>query len=231
MQAQTLVALLVEVVVNLNYPEMIPTKNKLFSTIENEILSFDPENITQDRKSILQPLIEFLQIKTHNQEEIRLNFICTHNSRRSHLAQVWAQTAASYFNIQKVFCYSGGTQATAVFPEIIQTLSTSGFKIMALSEGDNPVYSIKYANNTLPVIGFSKAYDAAFNPESEFGAILTCSDADAGCPFIAGAQKRIPIPFEDPKIFDNSPQQAEKYHQRSMQIATELFYVFSQIKK
>jgi arsenate reductase len=46
--------------------------------------------------------------------------------------------------------------------------------------------------------------------------------------FIAGAEKRIPITYEDP--FDNTPQQAEKYQERSLQIATEMLYVFSQIK-
>ena len=59
---------------------------------------------------------------------------------------------------------------------------------------------------------------------------MTCSNADVGCPFIQGAEKRIPITFEDPKAFDNTPLQKEKYHERSIQIATELCYVFSQIK-
>ena len=84
--------------------------------------------------------------------------------------------------------------------------------------------------NAHPIIGFSKTYDDDFNPQSEFVAILTCSSADKGCPFIAGAEKRIPITFEDPKAFDNTPQQVEKYNERSIQIATELMYVFSQIK-
>jgi arsenate reductase len=97
-------------------------------------------------------------------------------------------------------------------------------------EGKNPVYSIKYAENEPPIIGFSKKLDDNFNPKSEFAAVMTCSQADGGCPFIAGTEKRIPITFEDPKAFDNSPMQAEKYQERSLQIATELFYVFSQIK-
>ena len=67
--------------------------------------------------------------------------------------------------------------------------------------------------------------------KDEFAAIMTCSQADGGCPFIAGAEKRIPITFEDPKAFDNTPQQKEKYEERSFQIATEMFYVFSQIKQ
>jgi arsenate reductase len=210
---------------------MMPSKTQIFPTIEREVLSFHPENIAQERKAVLQPLIDYIQIKASNQEEIRLNFICTHNSRRSHLSQVWAQTAASYFNISNVFCYSGGTEATALFPMAAQTLVKSGFKVKTLSEGNNPVYSIKYTDNEHPVIGFSKTYDDEFNPRAEFAAILTCSNADDACPYIAGAEKRIAVTFEDPKAFDNTPQQAEKYHERSMQIATELFFVFSQIKK
>jgi arsenate reductase len=201
----------------------------LFPEIENVIKTIDIKNISNERKIILQPLIDFIQAKVSGQEEIRLNLICTHNSRRSHLSQVWAQTAAAYFNIKNVFCYSGGTEATALFPMAAQTLEKSGFKIKTISAGSNPIYAIKYSENEHPIIGFSKTYDDDFNPQSEFAAILTCSQADGGCPFIAGAEKRIPITFEDPKAFDNTPQQAEKYQERSLQIASEMLYVFSQI--
>lgn len=210
---------------------MTTAQSILFSEIESVIENFKPENITAERKQTLQPLVDFIQSKTTNQQEIRLNLICTHNSRRSHLSQVWAQTASAYFSIKNVFCYSGGTEATAMFPMVAKTLESQGFKIKTISEGSNPVYTIKYAENEHPIIAFSKAYDDDFNPDSEFAAIMTCSQADSGCPFISGAEKRIPITFEDPKEFDNTPQQAEKYEERSLQIATEMFYVFSQIKK
>lgn len=210
---------------------MLPVKNTLFPEIEKLIHGLNFENISTERKNILQPLVDFIQNKTTNHQEIRLNLICTHNSRRSHLSQVWAQTAALYFNIKKVFCYSGGTEATALFPMVAKTLENQGFKIKNISEGKNPIYSIKYAENEHPIIGFSKTYDDNFNPQSEFVAILTCSQADGGCPFIAGAEKRIPIAYQDPKAFDNTPQQAQKYEERSLQIATEMFYVFSQIKQ
>ncbi|AOW11387.1 protein-tyrosine-phosphatase [Flavobacterium gilvum] len=203
----------------------------LFPEIVAVIKNLNIENITAERKEILQSLIDFIQVKVTNQQEIRLNMICTHNSRRSHLTQVWAQTAAAYFDIKNVFCYSGGTEATAMFPMVAKTLIEQGFKIKAISEGNNPIYSIKYSSIEHPIIGFSKTYDDDFNPESGFAAIMTCSHADEGCPFIAGAAKRIPITFEDPKAYDNTPQQAEKYTERSLQIATEMFYVFSQIKK
>jgi arsenate reductase len=206
-------------------------KTIVFPTISEVITSFNFESISEERKFTLQPLIDFIQDKVNNHQEIRLNFICTHNSRRSHLSQVWAQTAAANYEIRNVFCYSGGTEATAMFPLAAKTLVQQGFQIKTIAEGNNPIYAIKYADNEAPVIGFSKTFDDTFNPKTDFAAILTCSSADEGCPFIAGAEKRIPITFEDPKGFDNTPQQAEKYEERSVQIATELFYVFSQIKK
>ena len=209
---------------------MSANSSSLFSKIENTIQTFNFESIPAERKIILQPLLDYIQAKVTNHQAVRLNLICTHNSRRSHLSQVWAQTAAAHYTIKNVFCYSGGTEATALFPVAAQALEQSGFKIKTIAEGNNPIYSIKYSENEHPIIGFSKTYDDDFNPKSEFAALLTCSQADGGCPFIAGAEKRIPITFEDPKAFDNTPQQAEKYQERSLQIATEMFYVFSQIK-
>ncbi|WP_145001108.1 protein-tyrosine-phosphatase [Olleya sp. Hel_I_94] len=202
----------------------------LFEDIEKTIKQLRPDTISESRKEVLQPLADYIQSKVNNNLEIRINFICTHNSRRSHLSQIWAQTIASYFAIKNVFCYSGGTEATAVYPMVIKTLNQSGFKINALSNDKNPIYSIKYSNNEHPIIGFSKTLDDDFNPQSQFAAIMTCSQADGGCPFIAGAEQRIPITFEDPKAFDNTPQQEEKYNERSLQIATEMLFVFSQIK-
>ncbi|MDP5107053.1 MAG: protein-tyrosine-phosphatase [Polaribacter sp.] len=208
---------------------MSTIQSTMFIEIETFIKKIKPETISDERKEILKPLTEFIQTKVLNQEEIRLNFICTHNSRRSHLSQVWAQTMAFYFNIKNVFCYSGGTEATAMFPMAAETLKNAGFDIKPLSEGKNPVYRIKYADNEHPMIGFSKKLDDDFNPKSKFAAIMTCDSANEACPFVFGAEKRIPITFEDPKAFDNTPQQAEKYQERSVQIATEMFYVFSQI--
>lgn len=204
-------------------------KTTLFTEIENIIGSLNIDNVTNERREILKPLIDFIQSKAATNKEIRINFICTHNSRRSHLSQVWSQTIAHYFDIKNVFCYSGGTEATALFPMAAETLRNSGFQIKTISKNENPVYSIKYADNEHPVIGFSKKLDDDFNPKSEFAAIMTCDSANEACPFVPGAEIRIPITFKDPKAFDNTPQQAEKYKERSLQIATELFYVFSQI--
>lgn len=199
---------------------------KLTKTIE----ALDISNIPDDRKHTLEPLIEYIQKKVDSSEMINLNFICTHNSRRSHLSQVWAQTMASLYGIKNVRCYSGGTEATALYPMVAKTLADQGFQVDSLSEGKNPVYSIKFSDNMHPVICFSKTFDDEFNPKSEFAAIMTCSHANENCPTVFGCEARIPITFEDPKAFDGTPQQAEKYLERSVQIATELKYICSKIR-
>ena len=203
----------------------------MYSELINTIQQLQHQSISEERKITLQSLIDFVQQKTDEGKDINLNFICTHNSRRSHLSQIWAQAGASYFNIPYVHCYSGGTEETALFPKVAETLVNQGFNIFKIADGNNPVYAIKYDDDSLPVIGFSKRYDSAFNPTSGFSAIMTCSQADGGCPFIVGAEKRIPITFEDPKISDNTEQQSQVYAERSLQIASEMFYVFSMIKK
>jgi arsenate reductase len=141
---------------------------------------------------------------------------------------VWAQTMAHYFGLTQVYCYSGGTEATAMFPKVAETLALQGFQIQSLSEGANPVYALKYTENEAPIICFSKTFDDAFNPSSHYAAIMTCSTADEGCPFIAGADQRLPIRYDDPKTFDGTELMDLKYQERSLEIAAEMYYVFSQ---
>ena len=202
---------------------------KLLKPIREYIEALEATNLSEERKTVLQPLIDYINSKKKEEKPIQLNFICTHNSRRSHLAQLWAQTMAAYFQIKNIECFSGGTEATAVYPMVVETLENTGFEISKEGDSKNPVYSIKYALEKSPIIAFSKKYDDAANPKSGFAAVMTCSQADAGCPFVAGSEKRIAIMYEDPKISDGTPQQQEVYTARSEQIAIEMKFVFSQI--
>jgi arsenate reductase len=202
----------------------------MLENLSKTIATISKISVSNERKEILQPLIEYIQDKVNSKEEIRLNFICTHNSRRSHLSQIWAQTMAFHFRIKNVFCYSGGTEATAMFPKVASTLMQHGFQIQKLAENSNPVYTVKFDENQHPIICFSKAYFDDFNPKNNFGAIMTCTNADEGCPMVFGAEARFPIKYDDPKAFDGTELMNEKYTERSIQIASEMYYVFSQLK-
>ena len=203
----------------------------MFQNLSKTIENISKISVSEERKEVLQSLVDYIQMKVDTNNIIRLNFICTHNSRRSHLSQIWAQTMAFQFGINNVFCYSGGTEATAMFPKVGETLIKQGFEIQQLSKNKNPVYAIKFSENEAPIIAFSKTYFDAFNPKSNFGAIMTCNNADEGCPMVFGAEARFPIKYDDPKAFDDTEVMNEKYAERSLQIASEMYFVFSQIIK
>jgi len=202
----------------------------MYQVIKNTFADFNEKNISVERKEVLQPLINYIQTKKNNNETIRLNFICTHNSRRSHLSQIWAQAMAYYFNLKNIYCYSGGTEATAMFPKVAETLYNQGFQIQVLSENENPVYAVKFAENEHAVICFSKVYRNEFNPKNNFAAIMTCNNADEGCPIVSGAEARFPIKYNDPKSFDGTDMQSAKYAERSLEIAQEMWWMFRSLK-
>ena len=202
----------------------------MFEKLSKTIQSIAEISVSDERKVVLKPLANYIQNKVNANEEILLNFICTHNSRRSHLSQIWAQTMAFHFEIRNVDCYSGGKEATAMFPKVAETLSNQGFEINQLSNEQNSIYWVKFDENQHPIICFSKAYFDDFNPKKNFAAIMTCNNADKGCPMVFGAEARFPIKYDDPKAFDGTELMNEKYAERSLQIASEMYYVFSQLK-
>ena len=185
--------------------------------------------IVEDRKKVLDVLINYIKIKRASQQKPTLNFICTHNSRRSQFSQIWAQTAAAYYTVE-VFCCSAGVEVTAFNERAVASLKRSGFKIE--QEGViNPKYSIFYDENSKPIVAFSKLVDHRENPSQHFAAVMTCAHAEKNCPFIPSAETRIVLRYEDPKAFDNTPDEAQKYDERSLQIAAEMVYVFRNIKE
>ncbi|MDO1445514.1 protein-tyrosine-phosphatase [Rhodocytophaga aerolata] len=205
----------------------------LYNPIQSYISSVTKEfdQIPEERKELLTELSEYIQAKTQENKRVKLTFICTHNSRRSHISQIWAQTAAYYYGLQGVETYSGGTEATAFNPRAVKAMAKVGFQINKSGEEKNPIYQVKFTDAKMPVKAFSKVYDGEGNPKKDFAAIMTCSQADEACPFIPGADTRIAIPYDDPKEFDGTSQEEAKYDERTRQIAREVFYAFSLIKR
>lgn len=185
--------------------------------------------ISSKRLQLLDEMAVYLLDKIKKGEEIRLNFICTHNSRRSQFSQVWAQTAAVYFGIDAA-CYSGGVEVTAFNERAVAALKRDGFKVVQKGE-DNPVYFVFPGEDTEPIITFSKVYDDALNANKGFAAVMTCDHADENCPYIPGADKRFPLRYEDPKAFDDTEEEARRYTERSRQIGAELVLLFKNISE
>ena len=196
--------------------------------ILNSVTMFD--SISKERKQLLEEFTTYISSQINNGNTAKLNFICTHNSRRSHLSQIWAQTSAEYYGIENIECYSGGTEATAFNERAVKAIADAGFLIARNGEATNHTYYVHYAQDVKPLQCFSKKYDDPFNPQTDFAAIMTCSDADEKCPVILGADKRFPIRYEDPKKYDDTEFEVAKYAERCLQISTEMLYAFSTIK-
>ena len=200
----------------------------LLPVLNETVQTLQIENVSAERKEVLQVLIDYIQEKKSSNEEVNLNFICTHNSRRSQFSQSWAQTAADYFGV-KASCFSGGVEVTAFNERAVESIKRMGFQVSSTGTG-NPIYSLLHSTDGNAIDAFSKLYDDETSPSTNFSAVMTCSHADENCPFIPGTEQRIPVRYEDPKAFDDTELEASKYDERSIQIATEMFYVFSKIK-
>jgi len=198
---------------------------ELSEYIEKSITEFD--SIPEERKAELKSVSKFIQEKFKKKEEINLIFICTHNSRRSHISQLLAQAAAYYYGIPKVNCYSGGTEATAFNIRSVKALRKAGFDIQESESGANPVYICSFADDAKKIKAFSKKYDDKFNPNKNFAAVMVCSHADENCPYVVGAIERFSLPYDDPKEFDGTNIEEQKYDERTKQISREIFYLFS----
>ncbi len=187
------------------------------------------EQISAKRKDALESIAAFVEKKIEAGETAELIYICTHNSRRSHFGQIWAATAAAYYGIPNVKTYSGGTEATAFNPRSVAAIKRVGFEVLETTDGTNPVYHVKFDENGIDIVAFSKKYDDSSNPQNDFCAIMTCNSADQACPVVFGASLRVATQYEDPKAFDDTADETKMYDERCKQIATETLYLFSKV--
>ncbi len=208
---------------------MTPLLPSLTSKVD--ALSKRADDIPSSRRELLSVLVLEIRQRLAATHPIQLNFICTHNSRRSQLGQVWAAVAARVHDVPRVVTYSGGTEATAFNPRAVAAIERAGF---AIEKGtgpneNNPLYFVRYSSAVEPARCFSKVFDDSENPKDDFVAVMTCGEADQNCPVILGA-KRIPLLYDDPKIADDTDEETTRYDERSDQIGTELLWIFREVK-
>ncbi len=201
---------------------------KLYPTLAATIEKAKHLAVPKERQEVLQELIAFIQQKKDKGEPVLLHFICTHNSRRSQFSQIWAQALAASTGLN-ISCFSGGVEVTAFNVRAIAAIERAGFKIRQEGEA-NPKVEVLFSPEGAPIVAFSKVFDDALNPSRGFAAVMTCAHADENCPYIPGAEARIPVRYDDPKAFDGTAEEARKYDERSLQIASEMVYVFSNIR-
>jgi protein-tyrosine-phosphatase len=188
-------------------------------------------SVSSERKEVLDAISSDIAARLAAGKRADLTFICTHNSRRSHMSQIWAATAAYYYGLDNVHAFSGGTQATACNCRTVAAMRRVGFDIEDATTGDNPVYLVRYASDRPVIRAYSKLYNADGNPGSDFIALMTCSVADKSCPVVQGAASRYVIHYVDPRLCDDTPAETQAYNARCREIAQEMFYIMSEVRK
>ena len=206
--------------------DILPTLKPYVAQVTKEFSQIPP-----DRQQELKKIALFIESKNTANETAQLTFICTHNSRRSHFAALWAQTAAEYYGVPGVKTFSGGIQVTACNIRAVQAMRRVGFSVVDSTGGTNPVYLIQYSDKEAPIRAFSKLYNQGGNPTKNYLAAMTCANADKNCPIVEGASIRVGIHYEDPKDSDGTPAEEATYDERCRQIAREMFYTMSLVKK
>ena len=204
----------------------------LAQTVES--MTDDTVSISQARKSELNDLALWVADMLADSGQVYLTFICTHNSRRSHLAQVWAQVGAEVSGLQGVRTYSGGTEATACNPRTVAAMRRAGFQVAVkdtVRGATNPTYDVSMGKHVAGMACFSKTYTDEANPQQGFGAVMTCSSADRECPLVHGAAARFATPYVDPKVSDGTDEEAATYDARCRQIGTEVLYLMGEVKR
>lgn len=205
--------------------KLYPCLQTLVQELENDF-----HLITEERKTALKQFAEEIRTGIQQFEKAEVIVICTHNSRRSHLGQIWLRLAAEKYNLP-IETFSGGTEATAFHSNMISALQEAGFKVKEISSGENPRYQVKISaedenNEQL----FSKVYSDKYNPQENFIAVMVCIEADGGCPFVTGSTARISLPYQDPKYADGTSAEKEAYLKTVNEIGREMLFAVSQLK-
>jgi hypothetical protein len=232
-QIVTLVVLVAAVVAGCSTTRHAQPPARLLPALEPYVnaVAGELDLVPAERQAVLKAIAADLAALLESGKPAKLTFICTHNSRRSHMSQIWAQTAADYYGLDRVFAYSGGTEVTACNCRTVTAMRRAGFVIEDATTGNNPLYLVRYAENRPPVRAFSKLYHAAGNPKRDFVALMTCSVADRSCPTVRGAVARHAIHYADPRVCDDTPTETAAYNERCREIAREMFYLMTELRR
>ena len=205
---------------------LLPALRPYVTEVANEL-----GMVSAERKAALSAIATDIVAQLNAGKKAQLTFICTHNSRRSHMSQIWAQTAAYYYGLDNVHAFSGGTQATACNCRTVTAMRRVGFYITDATAGENPLYLVEYAENRPPIRAYSKLYNSEGNPKRDFIALMTCSSADRTCPIVKGSIARHAIHYSDPRVCDDTPTETSAYNERCREIAREMFYIMAEVRK
>jgi hypothetical protein len=221
--------------------DKIPSsRDNLFSKVRHhaDLLTTQFDLIEERHRVAADDLVAWISTNYQPGKPLAVIVVCTGNSRRSIMGSTMGNIGAAYYGLPDIRFYSGGTTPSAFNPRTVATLTEIGVEVEPSGKeaprgaaGDaNPIYRVRLGNG-LETLEFSKLYSDAQNPQSGFAAIMVCSQADADCPVVKGAGKRISSPYMDPKEYDGAAFESEKYAERRDDMGRLMFSVLMQVRR
>lgn len=177
--------------------------------------TIDNFSLSPGRVDMLEKIATTLFKIKSTQDELNVVFVCTHNSRRSHMAQVMFAAMVEHLEIDHTNSFSAGTEATEVHPLTISSLQEVGFDVVKKDS------THKLTSGDMSLDLFSKKYDHP-SIKSPFVAIMVCDEADNSCPTLPQAVKRFSLPYKDPKSADGTEVEQKVYATTLYKIGEEM---------
>jgi len=196
----------------------------------NQLLN-EERQISSDRKEELIQLSSTIFATYRQTKRVNLHVICTHNSRRSQLGQIWFLAGAQYFNFNFLKSFSAGTETTAFNPRMVKAVQEAGFSLEKIQDGENPKYQLSLFGKTQSPLFYSKRYDDSSNEMISAIALMVCDSANESCPVIPDVLHRIPLLYKDPKFSDDTPDEEEVYLNKVYEIGREVLYLLKELNQ
>jgi arsenate reductase (thioredoxin) len=197
-----------------------------------QFLQAKSKSIKEERMEQLDNLNKMIANDLVKKGSTKIICICTHNSRRSILAQAMLSFISNQLNINNIEVFSGGIEVTEVHRNVIEAFENFGFEIQQIPENTNSKYTVTWGNQTIEKQDnlFSKLYDDPFNPSKDFIAMMVCSDVEKNCPMVKGSINIISMNYTDPKHSDGTEEASNVYLDKLFEIGAEMFYVLQKVK-
>ena len=187
---------------------MEPVFNKFFSRID----SFNPN---QKRKKRLDNIASVINENLNKTRSIV--FLCTHNSRRSQICEVWGKVFAEIYR-KKININSAGAFKTVVHSQVYESIVKCGLVVDNKKEIFFDKKKFKLNSKTIDSLTMKN-----------FIAVMTCSNAEKSCPNDPRSIRNIKMFFNDPRIYDETDKMSREYLNTTIYIAEELNYIFKNI--
>jgi len=188
--------------------------------------------IKKERKTKLAVLAAQIKQLKRELSPVEIMVVCTHNSRRSHMGELWLRVGIDYYGLSNLRIHSAGTERSAINIRTIRSFQAIGLLVeKSMNKEENPNYKINWRTDEKSYTGYSKEIGSEELPTNGIVSILVCEDAAENCPFIVGSKLRINLPYEDPKRYDDTLEERTKYLERNLEIGSEMFYLLSELER